>query len=265
MEIGVVGKGVVGSAVFNGLVKIGNKVIVHDIKLDTDISDLADVEIIFICVPTPSNDDGSCNIKIVKDVVEEISRMQYKGVVAIKSTVEPGTTQLLISKFPDLELCFVPEFLRERCAEVDFIDNHDLCIIGTNNQNTFDIIKKSHGQLPKLTIKLTPTEAELAKYFNNVYNSTLITFANSFYEICKSLDVDYSAIKNAMINRKHINNQYLDCNENFRGFGGVCLPKDTKALEHLSKKLKIENNFFETILNINEKLKITVYEGMRDE
>ena len=98
MEIGVVGKGVVGSAVFNGLVKIGNKVIVHD-KLDTDISDLADVEIIFICVPTPSNDDGSCNIKIVKDVVEEISRMQYKGVVAIKSTVEPGTTQLLISNF----------------------------------------------------------------------------------------------------------------------------------------------------------------------
>ena len=72
MEIGIVGKGVVGSAVFNGLVKIGNKVIVHDKKLDTDISDLVNVEIIFICVPTPSNDDGSCNTKIVEGVVEEI-------------------------------------------------------------------------------------------------------------------------------------------------------------------------------------------------
>ena len=114
-------------------------------------------------------------------------------------------------------------------------------------------------------IELSRTEAELVKYFNNVYNSTLITFANSFYEICQKLSADYTNVKNAAVLREHINDQYLDCNNNFRGFGGVCLPKDTKALSHLSKNLEIDNNFFQTLMDINNKLKITVYEGMRDE
>lgn len=265
MKIGVIGNGVVGSAVSNGLKKIGHEVLIHDIVLDTKINDLLSTEIIFICVPTPSNDNGSCNTEIVESVVKELSDLNYNGIVAIKSTVEPGTTKLFSSKFPKLNLCFVPEFLRERCAEIDFIENHDLCIIGTNDKSTFKLIKKAHGYLPKNVIMLTPTEAELSKYFNNVFNSTLITFANSFYEICNQLDADYSNVKNAIVLRDHINNQYLDCNDNFRGFGGVCLPKDTKALSFLFKKFNIDNNFFETILTINNKLKVTVYEGMRDE
>jgi UDPglucose 6-dehydrogenase len=265
MKIGVIGNGVVGSAVSNGLRKIGNEVLIHDLILNTKINDLLSTEIIFISVPTPANDDGSCNTKIVESVVKELSDLNYDGITAIKSTVEPGTTRLFSSKFSKLNLCFVPEFLRERSAEIDFIENHDLCIIGTNDKSTFQLIKKAHGNLPKNVVMLTPTEAELAKYFNNVFNSTLITFANSFYEVCNKLDADYSNVKNAIVLRDHINNQYLDCNDNFRGFGGVCLPKDTKALSFLFKKLNIDNNFFETILKINNKLKITVYDGMRNE
>ena len=264
MKIGVVGVGVVGMAVSNGFRKIGHDVLVHDLKLKTKIIDLLDAEIIFICVPTPSNYDGSCNTDIAKSVVKELSNLNFSGVVAIKSTVEPGTTDSFSSEFENLNLCFVPEFLRERCAEIDFIENHDLCVIGTSDLNTFNWWK-AHGNLPNEIVMVSSVEAELIKYFNNVYNSTLITFANSFYEICNALNADYSKIKNAAVLRKHINDQYLDCNENFRGFGGVCLPKDTKALSHLSKTLEIDNNFFETIMQINNKLKITVYEGMRDE
>ena len=102
MEIGVVGVGVVGSAVVNGLRKIGNKVLIHDITLNTKIIDLLTTKIIFICVPTPSNQDGSCNTNIVKSVIKELSNIHYDGVIAIKSTVEPGTTNLFSSSFQNL-------------------------------------------------------------------------------------------------------------------------------------------------------------------
>ena len=149
MKIGVIGNGVVGSAVSNGLRKIGNEVLIHDLILDTKINNLLNTEIIFICVPTPGNDDGSCNTKIVEGVVKELSDLNYNGIVAIKSTVEPGTTRLFSSKFSKLNLCFVPEFLRERSAEIDFIENHDLCVIGTKDKSTFELIKKAHGNIPK--------------------------------------------------------------------------------------------------------------------
>ena len=106
-------------------------------------------------------------------------------------------------------------------------------------------------------------EAELCKYFNNVYNATLITFANSFYEICKGLGVDYTTVKNAISKREKIADVYLECNENMRGFGGVCLPKDTAALDSLAKELNLDVDFFRMIISENKKYKTTVFKGMR--
>ena len=77
------------------------------------------------------------------------------------------------------------------------------------------------------------------------------------------MNVDYSNIKNTMINRKNIADNYLNCDENLRGFGGVCLPKDVNALNHLSEKLGININFFKNLIEQNKKYKTTVFEGMR--
>ena len=79
------------------------------------------------------------------------------------------------------------------------------------------------------------------------------------------MGVDYTNVKNSIVNRKHIMDQYLDCNENFRGFGGVCLPKDTRALNRLAKELKTNSKFFHTILKENERYDTTVFDGMRQE
>ena len=68
----------------------------------------------------------------------------------------------------------MPEFLRERCAEIDFIENHDLCVIGTSDLNTFNLVKKPMVTYNEI-VMVSSVEAELIKYFNNVYNSTLIT------------------------------------------------------------------------------------------
>jgi len=262
MKIGIVGIGVVGGAIKYGFEKLGHQVLFHDIAHNTKIEDVIHTEVCFICVPTPSTEEGACDTSIVEGVIKNLDDLSYNGVVVIKSTVEPGTTDRLNKQFC-LDVCFVPEFLRERCAITDFMENHDVCIIGTDSENIYEKIKEAHGRYPRQFIRLTPTEAEFCKYFNNVYHSTLIIFANSFYEVCKSFGVDYAKIKNAMVKRDHITDLYLDCNENVKGFGGMCLPKDTKAIAYLCKKKELDVDFFQTILDENNKYKITVYEGMR--
>lgn len=274
MRIGIIGLGIVGGTIKYGFEKLGHKVLVHDIKLETKIEGVLTAELIFICVPTPSNEDGSCDTRIVEDVIAQLAMLKYGGVIVIKSTVVPGTTEAMIQKYGirgpnDVGkrpyIAFVPEMLRERCAVADFTENHDVCVVGSDSDYAYTLIKRAHGKYPKNFARLTPTEAELSKYFNNVYNATLITFANSFYEVCKHLDADYTAIKDAMVKRDHIVDQYLDANDNFRGFSGYCLPKDTRALNHLAKSLKTDVNFFRALLDENAKYKATVLPGMRPE
>lgn len=260
MKIGIIGLGVVGSACKFGFELIGHNVLVHDKKLQTKIENVLDTEIVFVCVPTPSKDDGACDISIVESVIADLKQLNYTGIIAIKSTVPAGTTRQMIDKY-NLNICFIPEFLRERCAITDFTENHDVCIIGTDDNDVYEKLKICHGNLPEKFVKLTPEEAEFAKYFNNVYNATLIIFANSFFEACKTKNVNYTNVKNAIINRKHINQNYLECNDNFRGFGGMCLPKDTAALADMMKNTNVR--FFDYLLEENKKYKVTVYEGMR--
>jgi UDPglucose 6-dehydrogenase len=285
MKIGIIGLGVVGKAVKYGMEKLGHKVTFYDPAYpESKWEDILDTEINFLCVPTPSKEDGSCDVSIVEETIQNLVSCKYTGIIVIKSTVTPGTTQRLHERFgfvpdkdnlfPDhgfhggesgqyFKIAFVPEFLRERCAEIDFIENHDVCIIGTGDEKVYNKIKEAHGRYPRKFIKLTRTEAEFCKYFNNIYNATLVTFANSMYEVCKAMNVNYTDVKNAIVQRDHITDIYLDCNDNFRGFGGMCLPKDTKAIAYLAKELCPNVNFFETILSENAKYKTTVFAGMR--
>ena len=265
MKIGIIGLGVVGSAVQYGVEKLGHKTKVHDIRFETVIESLLDSEVIFLCVPTPATEKGNCDTSTVEAVIDNLQSLEYSGVIAIKSTVPPQTTQVLIDTYNNDKICFVPEFLRERCASVDFVENHDVCIIGTDNKEAQELLKEAHGKLPKSVVIVSPTEAELAKYYNNIYNATLVTFANSFYEVCRCAGAEYSKVKDAIVHREHIHDIYLDCNDNFRGFGGMCLPKDTKAIAAFCKDNNLDVQFFDNILKENSKYKTTVYEGMREE
>lgn len=262
MKIGIVGLGIIGSAAQYGFEKLGHKVKIHDTKLNTKLDDLLDCEIIYICVPTPANEDGSCNTSIVESVVENLHKFNFKNIIAIKSTVEPGTTGRLINSYHNEKICFVPEFLRERCAISDFTENHTLLVIGSDNELVFNKVALSHGKYPEHIRQLSPTEAELLKYYSNVFNAMKIIFANEMYEVATRLNADYSKIKNAYILRD-TQNMYLDVNENFRGYGGVCLPKDTKAMASLCNKLGLDLKLFETIDSENNKFKTTVYDNMR--
>lgn len=265
MNIGIIGLGVVGSAIKNGFELIGHTVRFYDIRLpETSLEHILETDVCFICVPTPSMTGGACDVSIVEKTVQDLNAKGYKGVTVIKSTVTPGTTDRLASQVK-LRLAFCPEFLRERCAVADFVENHDLCVIGTHNHDSFELVKEAHGSLPQDIVHLTPMEAEFAKYFSNVFNALRVTFANEFYEVCQAAGADYSKIKDALVRRKVIEDFYLSCNDNFRGFGGVCLPKDTAAFASYVRALGLDLKLFDMIVEENKKFKKTVLEGMRED
>ena len=106
MKIGVIGsEGVVGGAVTYGMQKLGHEVKKHDVVLNTTIRDVEDTDVVYICVPTPSLSSGKCDTSIVEQVVETLHQIKYKGVIAIKSTVEPGTTKKLVEKYNNKNIC----------------------------------------------------------------------------------------------------------------------------------------------------------------
>lgn len=262
ISIGIVGLGTVGKSCKFGFEKLGHNVKFHDTACNTKLEDVLDTEIVFVCVPTPSKEDGTCNVSIVEDVVFSLKKLNYKGIVAIKSTVTPGTTAR-IRKETGMNVCFVPEFLRERCAISDFVENHVLLAVGCDDSITFEFIKKIHGNYPKEYAKLGIVEAEMLKYYSNIFNAVRIIFANEFFEVCNAMGADYQEVKNAYIKTGAVPDKYLDVNDSFRGYGGICLPKDVKAIVSLQKSLGLQLKLFETVDAENKKYKTTVFNGMR--
>lgn len=265
MKLGIVGLGAVGTANKNGFESLGHEVYVHDIKLGTNIKDILNTEIVFICVPTPRAEDGSCDTSIIQDVIYDLDVNKYTGIIAIRSTVEPGFTQRISETYNHMKFCFVPEFLRERCAADDFINNHKLLAVGTNDISIYRKVVKAHGNLPEHVEHLTCNEAEILKYYNNVYAALRVTFANIMYELCQKFDADYTIIKDAYIKTGKATDMYLDVNKNLRGYGGMCLPKDVQALQNLFEKLDMPYSLLQSVNHDNNKFTKTIFNGMRND
>jgi len=257
MKVGVIGKGVVGTAVYEGLKHLGHTVSFFDKKYEgSRVEDILDTDCVFVSVPTNQASNGDCDTSIVESVVAELNERNYAGLIAIKSTVIPGTSDKLASTYPNLKICSVPEFLRANTALADFMHNHDLLIIGSHREADFDMIKKIHGHLPKATSCVKPVEAEIVKYFNNVNHSVQIIFANIFYDVCKKMGADYNSVYDAIVKRECFNPAYLMCNENLRGYGGHCLPKDTAAIANLVKDMNLNYSMIDSVINDNKNINL---------
>lgn len=254
MKIGIIGLGIVGSAVKIAFEQNGHTVYSYDKKDSTSsVQDLMCTDCIFVCVPTDTVDQ-KCDISQVVNVVAELSDYSYQGLVIIKSTVAPGTTQNLIDQYPLLRVCFVPEFLRQDHAVDDFTHNHQALIVGTWSQQDFDQVVRLHSMYSQQAHMISPTEAELTKYFVNVYNCLRIVFANNFYKVCHHYKADYDKVLAAAVSRPAVGHaHYLACNETMQGYSGKCLPKDIKAFQYLLSKIDPEIELFRSVIKDNEK------------
>jgi UDPglucose 6-dehydrogenase len=268
MKIGSIGRGMVGEAIYQGLLSLENDMCYFDPKFpDSKIEDIIDSNVVFIAVPTLPNENNECDLSILINVLDELSKLQYKGVICIKSTITPGTTQEMIDKYQNDNICFCPEFLRERCAYDDFMKLNKICIVGTLNENTFNIIKTIHNDICKEFKMVKPIEAELTKYMQNVYNTYRILFANGFYEICKHNNVEYNSVLESLLYRNEMDSKYMKCDESIRGPSGPCLVKDSLAFNEYVNKLdlSVKPTIFQTIVNDMKLYPKTVIDGTRTE
>jgi len=256
MKIGLLGRGTVGKAVYEGLEYLGHEMSFFDPAYEgSRIENVLDTDCVFICVPTDRAANDDCDTAIVDRVVAELAQAEYTGLVSIKSTVIPGTTDRLQAQYPGLRMSMVPEFLRAKSALADFVYNHDLLVVGCYNKDDTDLLIEIHGSFPENIARVTPTEAEVIKYFNNVHHAMSVTFANITYDVCNKLGANYMNVYKAITKRDCINPAYLMANPNMRGYGGHCLPKDTSAWNNLIKKLKLPYTLIQSVIDDNEKIK----------
>ena len=269
MKIGIIGMGMVGNAIYNGFaLNKANNMSFYDIKFpESKIEDILDTDIVYISVPTLPDENNRCNLTILILVIDSLTNTNYKGIICIKSTITPETTINFINKYANNKICFCPEFLKERCAFEDFTVNNKICIIGTIDDSVYEVIVKCHEHICTEFRKVHPTEAELTKYFQNVYNTYRILFANAFYEVCKSNNVEYNNIISNLLVRKELDEKYMRCSENLRGPSGPCLVKDTLAFNEYikSKNLEIKSELFQTMVSDMKLYPKTVIDGTRTE
>ncbi len=244
MSIGIIGQGFVGNAIYQKF-KNYYDIKTFDIKgimhCTSNKQDTMSCDIVFVCLPTPMNKNGSCHIDIVEKAVADISDLNKDNIVVIKSTVPPGTVAKLNKKFPSLNIVFNPEFLTEANAVEDF-NNQTRIILGGPRKGTTKLKTLYSKVFPKATIvKTDSTYAEMVKYVTNSFLATKVSFANEMYEICEGLDVDYDkvieyACYDERLGKSHWNVPGPDGDF---GYGGHCFPKDVKALIEVSTALNV--------------------------
>ena len=247
MNIGIIGQGFVGNAVYQKLKKY-YKVFTYDVQAKLCNSDLETVlercKIIFVCLPTPMNKDGSCNLDILESTLSEInkaSRDVEGRIVIIKSTIIPGSTDKFQLKNQYIDIVFNPEFLTEANAVSDY-ENQNRIILGGPRKATTKLKPIFAKVFPKAAIiKTDSTYAEMVKYVTNSFLATKVSFANEMYEICNGLDIDYDKVieyaqYDDRLGKSHWSVPGPDGDF---GYGGHCFPKDVKALIHVAKKLDV--------------------------
>ena len=197
MNIGIVGQGFVGNAVYQKFKKYFD-IKTYDIDNSKCNSTFDNVilksEVIFMCLPTPMNDDGSCNISIVEKSLEYINKKNKKLIIILKSTVPPGTTDKFNDLYENISIVFNPEFLTERNAVNDYHNQNRIIIGGPRPSTT--IVKQLFNKVFEgcHIIKTGSTHAEFIKYFTNCFLATKVSFSNEMYELSKSLNLDYDKI-----------------------------------------------------------------------
>jgi len=231
ISIGIIGVGMVGSAVADYYGKIGKFLVVYYDKYKNigTIKDVVKTDYIFICLPSLTRGDGTQDLEAFGEVLPELPD---GAMVIIKSTILPGTTENYQKQYPKLVLFHNPEFLDARTAARDFA-KPELQVLGCTNisQPRAEEVMRFLPAAPYRAV-CASGESEMVKYFLNTFLATKNTFANQMYDYCVAKGIDYEKIKDIVKESPRIGGEvHLNIfADGYRGFSGACLPKDIYAL-----------------------------------
>lgn len=265
-KLGIIGHGYVGSALKHS---IPDALVYDTDPKKSEVKSLADLiacEAIFICVPTPPNNDGSCDTSIVSTVIHKINYEVDKAkanmitppnpILVIKSTMPPGTTDTL-QQTSTLSLVFWPEFLTEANHLKD-LQEATRIILGGSTTATLKLSPLLAPYFPNAMIAHTVASmAESVKYATNAFLATKVAFANEMFGLVTDLDLDYRHFHDLFVLDPRITRSHLQVPgpDGKFGFGGSCLPKDLKGLLHTLQEKKLIHHVIEGVLKSNQEVR----------
>lgn len=222
-------------------------------------------DISIICVGTPSNQNGSLNLRHVERVCQEIGAVlaikpEYHTIIA-RSTMLPGSTKSVV--IPALEqasgkkagrdfgVCFNPEFLREGSSIRDFY-NPPFTVIGGEDERAIAIACELYATLEPQIIVAPIEVAEMVKYTCNAFHALKVTFANEIGNICKQQEIDSHQVMDIFCQDDKLNISPAYLKPGF-AFGGSCLPKDLRALLYHAHHLDLASPVLESVMSSNQR------------
>lgn len=246
MIVSVIGLGFVGGSMQKSFLLKGESVMGYDKykECDHSLEDCLESSICFLALPTLFDETlNSYDTASLEEVCKELEEKNYRGLVIIKSTVEPGTTERLAQTFPGLKLIHNPEFLTASTAFEDFHNQSHIVLGKSKNVSSeeLNILIEFYARLYEdAEISLCEcSESESMKSFVNCFYSVKIQFFNELYLLCKKMDIDYQVVKELMLKNKWINPMHTEVpgTDGQLSYGGYCFPKDTNALlNHMRRK-----------------------------
>ena len=241
MQIGIIGYGIVGKAIDYTISKYHSTIKYDKYNQNlNNFSELRQCEFIFIAVPTPF--DCKNNISddsAVRESLGLLKEMNYQNIIIIKSTVSPGQCDKYLEEY-GLNIVFNPEFLRESTTPNEDFENQNTIVIGCTNDKIYqktDKLFKSFVREDANYYNVTPREAEMIKCCQNTMLASRVATSNMIFDICRNMNVDYNLIRNIAFIPFDIIGPHMSQvpgPDGNRGFGGKCLPKDSRALNSVS-------------------------------
>jgi len=228
----------------------------------TDYGEVPGTDVTFLCVGTPSHEDGSLDLKYLLRAAEDLGRalQEKKGrhVVVVKSTVPPNTTRDVIGPMvlrasgkgqEEIGLVMNPEFLKEGMAVHDFL-NPDRVVIGASDDRSFEEVASLYHGLEAPILRTDTSTAEMIKLASNAFLAARISLVNELGNICKALGLDFRQVARGVGMDPRVGPLFLKAG---CGFGGSCFPKDVKSIRAQARSLGTGTDMLDATLAVNEK------------
>ena len=258
--VGIIGLGYVGQAINENCDVMTRVIIIDPAKgYPANYAALKETDGVFVCVPTPYGDDGSCDTSILRSVMDELKAVDYKGVIISKCTAPPSFYNELGKEFPNLVYC--PEFLTAANAVVDYASAKFLIIGGTVGAYINEAKRIIAHTQPNVeaVYGCSFADASLAKYAINSFLATKVVFMNELYQLAQAQGADYQLIARMMREDARIGSSHMKVPgpDGTFGFGGMCFPKDTSALLKHAESLGVVMNVLDAAVKKNTLLRLT--------